>query len=201
MEVRRAYDRLAEDYDERWTSYVRSTTREALRWIDLSPGERALDVGCGTGTLLASMADTWPGADLVGLDLSPAMCRQARSKLAGRVAIVCASVHDLPFPAGRFDLVVSTNALHFWREPGAALAEIGRALAHSGRLVLTDWCDDYLACRIADLVLRALDPAHHAVYGTHECARMLEEAGFRDVRIERTRIEWPWGLMTATARR
>jgi hypothetical protein len=73
-------------------------------------------------------------------------------------------------------------------------------LRSGGRLVITDWCDDFLACRLCDRVLRLLDPAHQRTYGRAECGGFLETMGFLDVRVERYRSTWPWGMMTATAR-
>ena len=105
----------------------------------------------------------------------------------------------LPLAGGRFDLAFSTSALRYWPDPGAALAEIARVLVPGGRVAITDWCDDYLACRITDLLLRVIEPGHRRTYGTEGCGRLLREAGFGDVRVERYRIGGLWGLMTGTA--
>ena len=76
---------------------------------------------------------------------------------------------------------------------------MSRVLKPSGRIVITDWCDDYLACRVCDVFLRALSRAHFRTYGSKECHGLLVEAGFAGVNVERYRINWVWGLMTATA--
>ena len=67
-----------------------------------------------------------------------------------------------------------------------------------GRVAITDWCDDYLACRVADALLRILEPAHHRAYGTKTFERLLRKAGFHGIRIDRYRIGGLWGLMTGT---
>ena len=197
--VRRRYDRLAGVYDRRWASYVEASVRETLRRVDLRDGEAILDVGCGTGVLLAAIAGRAPGARLVGVDLSPAMLAVARRKLVDRVVLVAADATRLPLPDRRFDLVLSTSALHYWPDPAAGLAEIARVLKPGGRVAITDWCDDYLACKVVDRLLRILEPAHHRTYGTGDCERMLGNAGFGGIRVERYRIGRVWGLMTATA--
>lgn len=196
--IRRRYDRLAAVYDRRWSSYVQGSVRETLRRIELRDGERVLDVGCGTGTLLAAIAERAPRAKLLGVDLSPAMLAVARRKLGERAFLVAGEAGRLPFPDQRFDLVVSSSALHYWPDPEEGLAEIARVLRPGGRVAITDWCDDYLACRIADLLLRVLEPAHHRTYGTDACQRLLRKAGFGEIRVERYRISRLWGLMTGT---
>ena len=193
------YRRLAPHYDAKWSSYVEATTRETLARLDLRPSGRLLDVGCGTGDLLQRLSQRYPGAQLSGVDPVPEMLMIARRKLPLEVDLREGWAERLPFESGRFDVVVSCNAFHYIREPLAALREMGRVLAPGGRLVITDWCDDYLACRICDLYLRLFDRAHVKVYRQKECRCLLLEAGYRPAAIDRYRINWLWGLMTATA--
>lgn len=122
----------------------------------------------------------------------------ARSRLPSEIELRTGWAERLPFDSGQFDIVVSCNAFHYFREPDAALSEFKRVLAPGGRLVLTDWCDDYLSCRICDLYLRLFNRAHVKMYRRQECLRLLQEAGYRDVEVERYKINWLWGLMTAT---
>ncbi|MGH7549896.1 MAG: class I SAM-dependent methyltransferase [Gemmatimonadota bacterium] len=198
LPVRRRYDRLADVYDRRWAAYVEASVRETLRRTDLREGDAVLDVGCGTGTLLEVVAGRVPGARLVGVDLSPAMLGVARRKLGDRGSLVAAEAGHLPFPDRRFDLVLSSSALHYWPDPAAGLAEIARVLEPGGRVTITDWCDDYLACRIVDFLLRILEPAHHRAYDTQACEGLLRGAGFSEIRVDRYKIDRLWGLMTAT---
>jgi hypothetical protein len=68
-------------------------------------------------------------------------------------------------------------------------------------VVITDWCDDYLACRICDLLLRWVKGAHFRAYSLEECGRFLKDAGFGSVYLERYKINWLWGLMTASGQK
>jgi ubiquinone/menaquinone biosynthesis C-methylase UbiE len=192
------YGRLASQYDAKWSFYVEATTRETLARLTLRPGERLLDVGCGTGALLERLSRS-PGIQLTGVDPVPEMLAIARRRLPSEVELCAGWAEQLPFDRERFDVVVSCNAFHYFREPLAALSEIRRVLAPGGRLVLTDWCDDYLACRVCDLYLRLFNQAHVKVYRRQECLRLLREAGYQGVDVERYKINWLWGLMTATA--
>jgi len=103
---------------------------------------KALDVGCGTGRLLASLHQAWPGLRLVGLDLSPPYLVEAR-RLIGRTArvkLIEGAAEALPFDDGNLDLVVSSFLMH--ELPSAvrsrALSEMARVLKPDGLVVVVD---------------------------------------------------------------
>ena len=199
--LRREYSRIAPRYDTRWKFYVEASIQETLRRLHVAPEDHVLDVGCGTGTFLESLALASPQAQLTGVDLSGDMLEVARRKLGAAIDLKQARAETLPFGEAVFDVVVSTNVFHFIRHPVAALREMFRVLKPSGRIVITDWCDDYLACRVRGMFLRAFSPAHFRTYGSKQCHGLLVEADFANVDVERYRINWWWGLMTATATR
>jgi len=196
---RDARERTAQDYDRRWRRYVAGSVRETLRRAAIQPGERVLDVGSGTGALLATLRAASPSVAGIGVDLSPAMVHAARDKLGPAVPLAVSDAERLPFAAAAFDVVVSTSALHFWARPDVALREVARVLRPQGRLVLTDWCADYLTIRILGFARRVVDRVHHAPYSSRACDGMLQRAGFVDRRVDRYKIDWFWGLMTALA--
>jgi ubiquinone/menaquinone biosynthesis C-methylase UbiE len=158
-----------------------------------------LDVGCGTGALLHPLAQSYPGVRLTGVDPVPEMLEVARRRLPLEVDLRAGWAERLPFAGEQFDIIVSCNAFHYFREPATALREMTRVLAPGGRLVITDWCDDYLACRLCDFYLRLFNRAHVKVYSRQNCLRLLLDAGLRSVDVDRYKISWLWGLMTATA--
>jgi ubiquinone/menaquinone biosynthesis C-methylase UbiE len=199
--VQREYGRLAESYDDKWASYVEGSVRETLRRLPQNPAGRLLDIGCGTGAFLLAVTMRHPEMDIAGVDVSTDMLDVARRRLPESAILRVASADTLPFPDGSFDIVVTTSAFHFFRVPDAALREIHRVLRPGGALVVTDWCDDYLTCRVCDRLLRLFAPAHHRIYGSAECRRFLEREGFDAVAVEPYKISWLWGLMTATARK
>jgi ubiquinone/menaquinone biosynthesis C-methylase UbiE len=191
------YSHVAPDYDSRWSFYIQATIRETVKRLDLQDSDRLLDIGCGTASLFQAVVAKYPSVELIGVDLSSAMLEVAHKKLGDQAVFFAAQAQNLPIRSNSFDIVVSCNAFHYWRRPEECLSEAARVLKPKGRIVMTDWCDDYIACRLCNFILRIFSRAHFKTYGRRECERLLRVAGFRNTRIERYKINWLWGLMTA----
>ena len=165
-------------------------------------------MGCGTGVLLealgrhlGSVGGSLPGVRLAGVDLSPGMLAVARERLGSGASLVAGDVARLPFRSASFDVALSANALHHWPDQKAALGEIHRVVAPGGRIAITDWCADFPLDRIRSWIRRRAESIHIRAYRAAELKAMLAGAGFGDIRVERWRLGWRWGLMTATATR
>lgn len=198
--VIKEYASLAPNYDRRWSFYINATLRETLKRLDINPTDMILDIGCGTGSLLRAITESYPLVKVVGVDLSVEMLKIARNKQIKDSALIAGQAWCLPFRSKSFDMVVSCNAFHYLRKPEECLAEIARVLKPQGRIVITDWCDDYIACRVCDLFLRVFNHAHFKTYGRRACKHLLRNAGYSNVEVQRYKINWLWGLMTAKAR-
>ncbi len=112
-------------------AFVWQFGRDLLTMLAPKPGERILDVGCGTGQLTAEIAQA--GAEVVGIDLSPQMiaaARQNHPELQFAVADIASTSYDR-----EFDAVFSNAALHWVKNQEGAIAAIARALKPGGRLV------------------------------------------------------------------
>ena len=103
---------------------------------------RGLDVGCGTGRLLAFLHQAWPGLKWTGLDLSPPYLAEARRLIGdtARVKLIEGAAEKLPFDNASVDLVVSSFLLHELPAEirGKALAEMARVLRPDGLVVAVD---------------------------------------------------------------
>jgi ubiquinone/menaquinone biosynthesis C-methylase UbiE len=144
------HDRDVRAFDERAASYEAGMLGQLHRDIcdrvaDLTLGVRpapgrVLDVGAGTGYLLALLAGRLPeAAELAGIDPAPAMVAAARDRAADeRLHFLAGAAERLPFADGQFDLVVSTTSFDHWADQAAGLAECARVLAPGGHLVLAD---------------------------------------------------------------
>jgi ubiquinone/menaquinone biosynthesis C-methylase UbiE len=197
--ARRKFDRWAGSYEHDRPS--RSNARpqqEALAALALLPGDRFLDVGCGTGGAVRRAAAIVERA--VGLDISPGMIERAKALAAesARADFVVGESERLPFPDGTFTAVLCTASFHHYPNPRRALAEIARLLTVDGRLALADGIADLRIARVLDSFMRRFDRSHVRLYRTSELLAYLDEAGFADVGV---RHLWDGGYAIALARR
>ena len=110
---------------------------------DPKPGERVLDVGCGTGIVAREVASCLgASAAVFAVDLSPNMLAVARAAAAQEGLTIDwreGNAEHLPFHDGTFDLVLCQFALMFVADKAVALSEMRRVVTGSGRVLISVW--------------------------------------------------------------
>ena len=104
-----------------------------------SPPARIVDLGCGTGAASAALKRRFRKAQLIGLDLSPGMLREARgrSTLLRPVRFLCGDMGRLPLAQGSVDLLFCNLASYWCAEPEQMFAEFRRVLRPGGMLLFS----------------------------------------------------------------
>jgi ubiquinone/menaquinone biosynthesis C-methylase UbiE len=130
--LRNMFDGLAPAWETRIGPHHLLALELALE--DVPPPRHVLDLGTGTGVVALALAERYPEAEVVGIDLSPGMVEEARQKLspelAGRVRFEVGDASGLACPDGAFDLVVLSNMIPFYDE-------LARIVARGGTLVFS----------------------------------------------------------------
>lgn len=121
--------------DRRWRRY-------AVDRLALKPGDRVLDLACGTGDVAAEILRRWPGSSVVGVDPAPEMLRLAKVKVPTLETIRC-SAEKLPFPDASFDAVTVAFGLRNFGDRGLGLTEIGRVLRPGGQLAVLEFAQPH----------------------------------------------------------
>jgi demethylmenaquinone methyltransferase/2-methoxy-6-polyprenyl-1,4-benzoquinol methylase/phosphoethanolamine N-methyltransferase len=116
-----------------------------LDLVSLQPGEKVLDVGCGTGSLaIAAGKRVGASGTVAGIDPAPEMVARARQKsvrIGVDVHFETAVIESLPFSSGEFDVVLSSLMIHHLPKKirPAAFAEVHRVLKPNGRFLAVDF--------------------------------------------------------------
>jgi ubiquinone/menaquinone biosynthesis C-methylase UbiE len=175
-----AFDQRARGYEEGWRGRLHHeiADRTADLALACAPApRRILDVGCGTGYLLRQLAARCPQAsELAGIDAAPAMIEVAAAMAADdRLHFRVGTAEELPWPAGVFDLVVSTTSFDHWADQQAGLTECARVMAPGGTLVLVD--------QFSSLLLPTLLAGRRGKARTkRRASRLVTAAGLRSPR-------------------
>ena len=170
-------------------------TEKTIRLMNLRPGERVLDLGCGSGwatRLLARLVGEGPEGfgQVVGLDVSDEMVRQAReaSKDFENILYVWGSAMQIPWEENFFDKVLSVESFYYYPDQDRALMELFRVMAPRGRLfvLINLYKDNSYSLQWVD---KLKVPVH--VRSAAEYVELLKKHAFEDVEARRIPDDTP----------
>ncbi len=166
-----------------WTLPEQSLKRRLLERADIQPGQRVLDLGCGTGTLTLMLKRAAPQSLVTGLDGDDEVLAIAASK-AGREGLQIswdhALAYDLPYPEASFDVVLSSLVTHHLASPEKlrAFMEVHRILRPGGMFHILDFGRPFsLITRLQAAVMQNLEESRDNFNG--QILPLLVGAGFR----------------------
>lgn len=193
VSFRQYSDSAAQNYERYFVPTIGAPVAgDLLEAADLQPGERVVDVACGTG-IVARLAAERVGADgqVVGTDVAPDMLDVARSTPSSGAEIEWreAEASSLPLPDEGFDVVLCQMGLPFFADKAAALQEMRRVLAPGGRIVLnTPGAMQQPLQVVEEALVHQISPdlggfvaLVFSIDDPDDVARMLDDAGFQDV--------------------
>ena len=186
------------DHHDRQDRALADLAEAALGRAAPQPGERVLDIGCGSGTTVLALAQrVGPTGHVQGADIAAPSVARARERIAAaglqQAEVICAEVATHRFDPAVFDLVFSRLGVMFFEDPIAAFANVHRAMKPDGRLALAvfrpagenPWPSAPMAA-VRHLLPPAPPPSPDEPgmfsWGDRERAqRILETAGFRAI--------------------
>ena len=216
------------DLADHFTRSVLRGEARAEEWLDTQFTSTALnslthpvlDLGCGTGDLLAVLARR--GVPAIGIDIAFRWLVQARRRPAltgGAQRLVCCNAEALPFPSGSFSVVSAMNMLEHCQQPRISIREVLRVVIDDGTVRLRTvnrysvlpephvniWGVGFFPRSLSDRYVRWRSGQrylHHRLLSAAELRRTLRDAGFTSVRVtaatllphevERVPARWRW---------
>jgi ubiquinone/menaquinone biosynthesis C-methylase UbiE len=155
-------------------------TEQTLSLMDIQPGDRILDLGCGTGWASRRMARLAQGGEVVGLDVADEMLRRAEeaSSAFRNVRYVWGSAERIPESDNAFSKVLSVESFYYYGDQGKALDELRRVMAPGGKLfiLINLYKDNHYSLRWVEELKVPVQALSEEEY-----KRLLQNHGFKDV--------------------
>lgn len=188
-DMRREFNEWAETgKGEEMEHHHLSITQQTLGLMDLKPGQRVLDLGCGAGWASRLLAKVVGGGEqpgqVVGLDVSDEMIRRARANSTDydNILFVVGSAQQVPWQEDFFDEVLSVESFYYYGDQGGALDELRRVMAPGGELyiLINLYKDNHYSMRWVEELQVPVQVKSEAEY-----LDMLKTHGFENVRARR----------------
>lgn len=190
-QVRTRFNRAHKTYDDHAAvqQEVGRRLEERFDWLKIDP-KRILDLGAGTGQMTQAMQKRYPSSQVVALDLAEQMLKviPKSGRIFKRRRVACADMHQLPFSAGSFDVVISNFSLQWSHNLTQVMQEVARVLASGGVFVFSTLGPDTLMeCRVAWSKID--DTVHtHGFLDMHDVGDILLDSCFADPVMDQERL-------------
>jgi ubiquinone/menaquinone biosynthesis C-methylase UbiE len=200
---RYGWDKASGHYERCWALPLEPAQVRLIELAELQPGERVLDVACGTGLVTFPAAVTvGPTGSVLGTDLSARMVdllrEQARRRAMMQVEARRMDAEDLQLPDDSFDKALCALGLMYFPDPVSALREMRRVVRPGGRVAVAVW-GRHECCGWADIfpimdarVSSEVCPLFFDLGAGDSLLRSVAAAGFEDVRVERVHTTLPY---------
>lgn len=135
------FNKQASVYDDTntilYSKYGKISCENIYNYLKDKEYKKLLDIGCGTGYLINMLSKEYD-AEFTGLDLSPEMIKQAKSKKIKNSVFVEGRSDELPFENDTFNVVTCSQSFHHYPETNKPMQEAKRVLKHGGLYILSD---------------------------------------------------------------
>jgi trans-aconitate methyltransferase len=174
------YKYRTSDIDGHWFSFTQIQfdwiIRKLKSYYTVNDYFTVLDLGCGTGRLLNSIADIFPNAVLCGVDGTPEMLKCARNRLKGRATLIQANL-DNYHPSHGYDVIISTTVIHHLENPEGHLLSIKNNLNAHGHGFISEFASDTLRLRLACMWWKLTNVAHKQAWSSQSFKKLLKHNG------------------------
>ena len=173
---------------------------EFIARLELEPGERVLDVACGTGNLAIPAARS--GAAVTGIDIAPNLIVQARLRAASeglKIAFDVGDAEQLPYESHSFDTVVTMFGAMFAARPDRVASELVSVTRSGGRIAMANWTPSGFVGQMLKATVRyappPVDVPSPLLWGTEDAVRARFGKGVSSLALTRRTItfEYPFG--------
>ncbi len=162
-------------------------TSWGLEKVPISEKDIILDIGCGGGRTIATLAEKAPGGRVFGIDHSPDCVKWSKEfnqalVEAGRVEVILSGVEKLSFQDNYFNLVTAVETIYFWPEILKSLKEVRRVLKPDGSLLIIN--EMYLSEAFRERNEECMATERMTIYSSEQIEELLNKAGFKDISID-----------------